>query len=81
MVFERDEVSSARRGIVSSERLQHYRCELYCRRRFPAAPEAIAARRGRSVDVEARTRRYHSERKELIRRKFDGLEPLTPSLP
>ncbi len=57
----------------------------FCRQRFQATCEAIAARRGRSVDVDAPTRRLRRKRKELISRKTpkpsDGLEPSTPSLP
>jgi hypothetical protein len=60
----------------------HKTRNLCCRQRFPAAPEAIAARRGRSVDVEARTGRQHRKQKELISREIaepsGGLEPPTP---
>jgi hypothetical protein len=52
---------------------------------FKAAAEAIAARGGRSLDVEAQNRRQPGQQEELISRNFaepsDGLEPSTPSLP
>jgi hypothetical protein len=53
--------------------------------RFAASSNAIAARGGRSVDAEARTRRHPGKRTGLFRRTCakpsDGLEPSTPSLP
>jgi integrase-like protein len=55
------------------------------RQSFRASSKAVAAQRGRSVDVNPPTRRLGGERKELISRELskpsDGLEPSTPSLP
>jgi hypothetical protein len=55
------------------------------RQRFQASQEAVAASRGRSVDVGTLNRRPVRKQKELNSRNFvktsDGLKPSTPSLP
>jgi hypothetical protein len=58
-------------------------CKPGSRRGSPTSSEAIAARRGRSVDVGRHALRLCGRRKELISRELaepsDGLEPSTPS--